>query len=434
MELSKKQTIAVDYLEDNKTNEVLFGGSAGGGKSILGVYWLIKQCIKYPHTRWLMGRAKLKTLKETTLQSFFKVCQMQGLKPFDHYKYNQQAGTITFFNGSEILLKDLFFYPSDPNFDELGSLELTGAFIDEANQIVSKAKQIVRSRIRHDLEVNGLIPKMLMSCNPAKNWTYSEFFKPSRDGTIPDNKVFIQSLVTDNPNIEPSYIENLKQLDTASKERLLFGNWDYDADPSKLLTIDQINDLFTNTHVKGGTRYITADIALEGSDSFVITCWNGWIVDEIHVIQRSNGKEVIDELNRLKDLYRIPNSRIVYDKDGVGGFISGFLKGAKGFVNNSTPKKQKGRVQQFNNLATQCGYLFCEKVRNAEIYISDPRNKEKIIEELEQIKNHNFGTDEKIKIDKKKIKEMINRSPDFFDSLKMRMYFELFSFSMGAYQ
>jgi len=30
MNLSKKQTLALDYLEDSTTNEVLFGGSAGG--------------------------------------------------------------------------------------------------------------------------------------------------------------------------------------------------------------------------------------------------------------------------------------------------------------------------------------------------------------------------------------------------------------------
>ena len=108
---------------------------------------------------------------------------MQGIKPEEHFRYNSQSGLIKFFNGSEILLKDLFSYPSDPNFDELGSLEITDSFIDEANQISSKAKQIVRSRIRYKLDENDLIPKMLMTCNPAKNWTYSEFFKPNQWGS-----------------------------------------------------------------------------------------------------------------------------------------------------------------------------------------------------------------------------------------------------------
>ena len=35
MELTIKQTEALDYLEDASTVEVLYGGGAGGGKSVL---------------------------------------------------------------------------------------------------------------------------------------------------------------------------------------------------------------------------------------------------------------------------------------------------------------------------------------------------------------------------------------------------------------
>ncbi len=64
-----------------------------------------------------------------------RLAKMQGLEAGKHYKYNGQMSQIELFNGSVILLKDLYAYPSDPNFDELGSLEITDAFIDEANQI-----------------------------------------------------------------------------------------------------------------------------------------------------------------------------------------------------------------------------------------------------------------------------------------------------------
>ena len=42
----------------------LIGGGAGGGKTALGCYWQLKQRLKYPNTRGLIGRAVLKTLKE----------------------------------------------------------------------------------------------------------------------------------------------------------------------------------------------------------------------------------------------------------------------------------------------------------------------------------------------------------------------------------
>ena len=85
MKLSIKQTIALDYLEDDTTKEVGYGGGAGGGKSILGCYWQLKNRLKYPDTRGLIGRASLKTLKETTLQSFFFVANAQGLKKRRYY-------------------------------------------------------------------------------------------------------------------------------------------------------------------------------------------------------------------------------------------------------------------------------------------------------------------------------------------------------------
>lgn len=47
MELTIKQTEALDYLEDASTVEVLYGGGAGGGKSVLGCYWLLKCALKY---------------------------------------------------------------------------------------------------------------------------------------------------------------------------------------------------------------------------------------------------------------------------------------------------------------------------------------------------------------------------------------------------
>jgi phage terminase large subunit len=208
MHLSINQTRAFDLLEDRQTTELLYGGGAGGGKSMLGCLWLITVCSSYPGTRWLMGRSELKNLKQTTLKSFFEVTSKLNLKTGVDFSYNQGSSSIFFSNGSEILLKDLYAYPSDPEFDGLGSLEITGAFVDECNQITEKAKAIVKSRIRYKLDEHGIVPKMLMTCNPAKNWVYQQFYKPFKSNTLSREKAFIQSLVTDNPFISKHYIEN----------------------------------------------------------------------------------------------------------------------------------------------------------------------------------------------------------------------------------
>lgn len=84
-DLSSKQGIAWRYLTDTVHTEILYGGAAGGGKSWLGAVWLMFMAGKYQGSRWLMGRAVAKTLKETTLNSFFDVAAAHGMRAGEHY-------------------------------------------------------------------------------------------------------------------------------------------------------------------------------------------------------------------------------------------------------------------------------------------------------------------------------------------------------------
>ena len=428
MKLTKKQTQALDFLEDNQTNELLFGGGAGGGKSALGCYWLLKNCLKYPGTRWVMGRAVLKTLKETTLNSFFNIAEMQSLKAGIHYNFNAQSNAIKFPNGSEILLKDLFLYPSDPNFDELGSLEITGAFVDECNQINEKAWNILKSRIRYKVDENNLIPKMLGSCNPSKNWTYLNFFKPNKDNNLKPSKAFIQSLLNDNPYISKHYKESLLQLDENSKQRLLYGNWQYDNDPSALMPFEKITAIFNNEHIaESGEMFITADIARLGRDKSVIGIWDGFKCIHIITLDKNRITEVSELIKDTANLYKVPYENIIVDEDGVGGGVVDILN-CHGFVNNSSPLEnpETREKENYNNLKSQCYFRLAQKVNQNAIFVKTNTYQSTIIEELEQVKQYQMDKDSKKAVmPKDKVKEILGRSPDFSDMLMMRMWFDL---------
>ncbi len=429
MKLTKKQTIALDYLENETTRQIIFGGGAGSAKSFLGCYWVLKNCLRYPKTRWLIGRAVLKTLKDTTLNSFFDVCTHQGIKAGEHYTYNAQSNIITFYNKSVILLKDLEQYPSDPNFDELGSLEISGAFVDECNQISEKAWNIVRSRIRYRLDEHNLIPKMLGTCNPDKGFIYQEFYKPNKEGTLSKEKAFIQALVTDNPFISQYYIENLQSLDRISKERLLFGNWEYNNNDLALIEYDAISDIYTNDHVQDGKIYITADIARYGADRTVIGIWNGYRCEEVIVKSKLNVKEVSELIKSLSLKHNVPMSSIVVDSDGVGGGVADILN-CKNFINNA--RAIKGN---YVNLKSECYYLLSEKINDRGMYVqcNDVNIKKSLSEELEYVWRHNADKDGKLAImPKDKVKEKLGRSPDISDMLMMRMYFELRNFEFAV--
>src|SRR5690606_4895170 len=124
---------------------------------------------------------------------------------------------------------------------------------------------------------------------------------------------------------------------------------------------------------------------------------------------------------KIKD--NVPNSNIIADEDGVGGGVVDNCR-IKGFVNNSKALNN----ENYSNLKTQCYYKLSEKINNNEMYfeceLSD-RQKELITEDLEQVKSHNADNDGKMQIlPKAEIKQLIGRSPDYSDSMAMRMFFE----------
>lgn len=427
-DLTAKQKEALRYMLDDTTTELLYGGAAGGGKSYLLVAYAIITSLKYPGVRGLIGRSKLDALKKTTLNTFFDVCSQWDIKSGEHYNYNAQSNIITFYNGSEIILKDLFLYPSDANFDSLGSLELTYACIDEANQITEKAKNVLSSRLRYKLDEYGLIPKLYMSCNPAKGWVYG-MYKESRDNTLPQHKKFIQALVTDNKHISKHYTAQLNKLDEISKARLLRGDWEYDDSKDALIEYDAIINMFSNV-VPTGDKYITADIARFGKDKTAIYLWNGLQVAEVVVLDMSSMVDVANKIKEIQQREGVKLSNIIVDEDGVGGGAKDILR-CKGFVNNS----KAIRGENYQNLKTQCYYKMADLINKGQIGFStnDIKLKELLIQELEQVRRVNMDKDTKLSIlSKDKIKDLIGRSPDYSDALMMRCYYEL-GMSRGKY-
>jgi len=429
--LFPKQIECFKYLEDNSTSEVLFGGGAGGAKTFTGCLWQISRRLKYAGTRSVIGRSKLKNLKATTLNTFWEVANNYcGLSPNRDYVFNASDSTIKFYNGSEIYLKDLFLYPSDSEFTSLGGLEITDCFIDESAEVSEKAVNILNSRIRYKLDEFGLIPKTLLTCNPSKGWLYSQFYKPALSNSLPPHRKFIKSLVTDNKAISKHYIDQLGKLDKLSKERLLFGNWEYNEDSALLFDYTSLQDMFSNNYVEQGNKIITCDVARFGNDKTIICLWNGLRLERIIKFDKSSVKQVVEEIEELCLKHSIPNSKVVIDQDGVGGGAKDYISGSVGFANGSKALKN----ENYQNLKTQCYYKLAEIVNTGKLYIADSKYRENIISELEIIKRDKVDKDsQKLAIEGKDIQKVkLGHSPDFADAIMMRMWYEIKS-NYGEY-
>jgi hypothetical protein len=266
---------------------------------------------------------------------------------------------------------------------------------------------------------------MLGTCNPAKNWVYANFYLKQKNGTIESDKRFIQALPKDNPHLPASYLESLLTLDENSKQRLYFGNWEYDNDPAKLIDFEKIQNVFTNTFVEGGEMYISADIARFGSDKMVICVWSGFRVVELYTMNKSSITEIAQIIRDFAFKYKIPMANVIADEDGVGGGVVDIL-GCKGFVNNSKPMLVDNQIVQYQNLKSQCYFKLAEVIQADQMYINcnDGAVIDEITKELEQVKRDKIDSDGKLTIvSKETVKQYIGRSPDYSDALMMRMYF-----------
>jgi len=435
---SEKQRIALVHLYDQETNFVGYGGSGFSGKSYVLGRWITNMCLQYPGVGYGMARKTLIDLKKTTLLTLFKIFKECNISDGRDYNYNGQLNTIDFSNGSTIFLIDLAYKPSDPLYTRLGGYELTGAGVDESVECPIEAINILYTRLgRRKNREYGIASKLLETFNPAKNHVYRRYYKPWKEGSLKSTYQFIKALPTDNPSPETKdYVQGiLDNSDRITIERLIHGNFEYDDDPAKLMEYDSITNLFTNDFVGRNEQgellpcnnYITCDPARFGVDLTVIMVWEGYRVVHIESHAKTSIPDTVDLITIQANKYSVPRSRIVVDSDGLGGGVSDMLR-CKEFQANRTPIEQKGKKQNYANLKSQCYYILAEKVNKAEIYIEsgDTSINDKIIEELEVVKQKDIDKDNKMAImPKDKVKELIGRSPDFSDCLSFRIFLDL---------
>lgn len=415
---------------DPIVSDIAYGGSKGSGKSYLGCSLIFGDASMYPETHYFIARKKLNDIRKYTIPSIHEVFNHWGLSS-KYFSFNGQDNYFTLYNKSRVYLLEAKYLPSDPQYYRFGSMQMTRGWIEEAGEFEEAAKNNLSASIgRWKNDVYNLAPKLLQTCNPSKNYLYRDYYMKNKKGTIEEWRKFVQALPSDNKKLPKGYLENLKRtLTTNEKERLLFGNWEYDDDPAVLIEYNKILDLFSNDFISEGERYITADIARFGRDKTVIGVWSGFRLIKIVTIDKNKVTEAAQAIKELKDQYFVPMSNIIIDEDGVGGGVVDILEGSNGFVNNSSPldNPETKEPENYMNLKSQMYYALAKKINEVGMYINcaDSEIKDSIIQELEQVKQHNMDKDGKKQVlPKDKIKELLGRSPDYADMIMMRMWFE----------
>lgn len=245
----------------------------------------------------------------------------------------------------------------------------------------------------------------------------------------------------DNPHIPSDEIAAAKKdMDGITYQQEILA--EYVDNAGALFRYTALLDLFTNTIEKSDERYLTVDIADDGSDKTIFTPWHGLEAHDIQLYSQLQTDGIISQIRETDAKERIPYSHTAVDAIGVGAGVasSPLLTGVIGFKSSYSAirttldptrlpnvhyLKDAPLTTEYRNLRSQCIFTLADLVNNHKMAVrtTDERIKSQIIEELSNYQDVSAGDGKRMATQKEDVKEIIGRSPDISDTLIMRMYF-----------
>lgn len=207
-----------DYSKGNV--EILLSGSYGSAKSILMAHLIVTHCLFNPKAYGMLARKAMPDLKATIFKEVVDHLDCEGLVEGKDYWIINSNATIKFSNGSEIGSISW----SDKRYKKGRSRKISFLVFEELtenNEEDKEAFMTLKARLRRLPHVKENV--LIAATNPdaPSHWVYRYFF----DEKIPTRHVF-KSVTTDNPFLDPVYINQLKQdLDPKSILRYIYGEW-----------------------------------------------------------------------------------------------------------------------------------------------------------------------------------------------------------------
>lgn len=251
---------------DASATEILYGGSAGGGKSYGQVLDAMLYALKYPGSKQLILRRTFPELDKSIIRTALMVY------PKEIYQFSQTTRTGRFKNGSLI---DFGYCEAENDVLRYQGLEYDVIRFDELTHFTEFQYLYLMSRLRGAND----FPKMMKSSTNPGNvghaWVKARFIDPAPAGEVFSvdlgngrsiTRQYIKATVYDNVFLireDPQYIDRLMLLPEKQRKALLEGNWNI-FDGVRFTAFDE------NVHVidpfeipKGWRRYRAIDYGLD---------------------------------------------------------------------------------------------------------------------------------------------------------------------------
>ena len=123
---------------------------------------------------------------------------------------------------------------------------------------------------------------------------------------------------------------------------------------------------------------------------------------------------------------------VVYDADGLGAYLRGYLQGAVPYQGGRAALPQRGQKMAYTNLRSQCHYLAADAINGRTMRIATAAHREDLEQEIYaclrtsgQNSGGAWGVVPKDSTDPPGPKARLSRSPDLFDTVAMRFALDL---------
>lgn len=212
------------FLLMNDTKEILYGGAAGGGKSIAQLMGAL-QFVDIPGYSAILFR---KTYADLSLPGALIDVSKQWLMPFvdsKEVKWSEKEKQYTFPSGATL---NFGYLESDTDCYRYQGAEFQYIGMDECTHISPKNYTYLFSRLRKPKALKVPL-RFRATCNPGGlygEYYYQRFFVEGNE----HGRIFIGAGLNDNPFLDAeAYKESLNELDPVEREQLLNGNWEIKA-------------------------------------------------------------------------------------------------------------------------------------------------------------------------------------------------------------
>lgn len=203
-------------------DQVLFGGAAGGGKSLSLVMDAFSHCMNYPGAKGIILRRTFPELLSSIISKFLEFI------PGELYRYSGAEKIAYFINGSQ--LRFGYLEKESDKYRYQGA-EFSYIGIDEMTHISPASFKYMLSRLRN---ADNIPNYFRGSANPDGMYMEAvkehfideaepmQIFKDDHEIT----RQYIPSKLEDNPYLNEDYRRQLEQLPERERMALLEGIWD----------------------------------------------------------------------------------------------------------------------------------------------------------------------------------------------------------------